>query len=155
MKNLIYFLTLISLLNSCSKDSTDNSIVQPQYLGTYTSTSKDTVRVSQNGNTIKFVYRTYESIHTPVPAPTTPNPVGVQEMQIQKVFDSIRVASDLTFTNNEVSETYIHFTGTIVPLPSSYSYNEPAIGNGSFGTNTLQFHMSNGGGYFDFSGIKL
>ena len=155
MKKLLCFLTLIGLLNSCSKNSTDNSTAQPKSLGTYTSTLKDTVRVSQNGNNIKFVYRSYQSINTPIPAPTTPNPIGVREIQIQKVFDSIRVASDLTFTNNEVSETYIHFTGTIVPLPSPYSYTEPAIGIGSFGTNTIQFQMSNGGGYFNFSGIKL
>ena len=155
MKIVLYFLTLVTLLNSCSKNTADNSTVQPQYLGTYTSPSKDTVRVSQNGDYIKFIYRSFESIHTPVPAPTVPNPIGLQETQIQRVFDSLRVVSDLTFTNNEVSEIYIHFTGTIVPLPSPYSYTELAIGTGNFGNNTLQFHMSNGGGYFDFSGIKL
>lgn len=155
MKAILIIITAILVL-SCKKDTPVNNNNEPSYIGVYTSTHFDTVKVTQNGDYLKFVFSNYISEHTPVPPPTIPNPIGSSEQNSIRSFDSIRVVPDLTFTNNEIEDVYSFCTGTIVPLCSPSSYTERAIGIGSFGNNVMQFHIVlDAGGIFDFSGVKL
>ena len=150
MKKIIFLFVVSALLFSCKKNNDSNS-QNPDYIGVYTSTSKDTVRVTKNGNYTKFVFTNYNSCPTPVPPPTLPNNIGCWNDNILRTFDSVRVASDLTFTDNEIYTTYNHPTGTIYPLPAPHSSFGTSTGTGSFGTNTIIIQFD----ALIFTGIKL
>jgi hypothetical protein len=154
MKLLLGLLSGLLILFSCSKSNGKNDSTE-DYLGIYTSTNKDTIKVSNNGVYAKFIFRNYESIHTPIPPPTTPNPIGMMEPQITMTFDSVRVAADKSFTTNETCTLYTYYTGTIFPLPPSSSGQGVVTGYGTFGTNTISLSFNIDGGTFNFSGIKI
>ena len=149
MKIIIFPLVVSALLLSCTKDN--NNSQNLDYIGVYTSTSKDTIRVTKNGNYTKFVFTNFNSCPTPVPLPTVPNNVGCRQDYIVRTFDSVRVSSDLTFTDNEIYTTYNYPTGTIYPLPAPHSSFGTSTGTGSFGTNTIIIKFD----ALAFTGIKL
>lgn len=150
---LLSALALIVLFLSCSKnDDSDNS--SAPYLGIYTSANKDTIKVSKNGEYVKLIFRNYQRVYTPVPAPTTPTQIGIMEGQRIITFDSVRVVQDQSFTTNEVCTIYRYTTGTIVPLPPSSSSQSIVTGQGAFGANTIALTFKIDGGTFNFSGIK-
>ncbi len=148
MKKIITTILISGMLLSCKKN---NDTPIPSYVGVYTSASKDTVRVTQNGNYTKFVFRNLETVHTPVPPPTMPTNTGDVEAQSTETFDSVRVAPDLTFTDNEVYDVYIYQTGSIFPLPPPESSTDHNSGIGSFGINTISIKFD----VLIFNGIKL
>lgn len=126
MKSLLPLLILTTIIFlSCSKSERLNE-VNPSYVGAYNSTSGDTVYVSKNGTFAKIKW-----------SPKNLPPI---------VFDSVFVASDLTFTDNEtVSRTFTWF-----PYNTVYYHS---IGTGHFGNNTIDFHFNISGDIF-YSGVK-
>lgn len=148
MKKVLIISILTIVFFSCKKGGKNE---QPNYAGVYTSTTKDTVKVTKNGNYLKFVFTNLETVHTPVPAPTTPTNIGEVQYQFIKTFDSVRVASDLTFTDNESYTNYIFTTGSVYPLPASNSVVGTSTGTGSFGTNTISIKFD----ALVFNGVKL
>lgn len=103
---------IISLSTSCEKDSARPNEVTQDYYGTYVSSIGDTTYVSQNGNYTKFKL------------------CGMGNRGFSITFDSVVVASDKTFTDNE----WVVNNG-----------NEPCIGSGYFTSTTIQYHFIIGG----------
>jgi len=125
MKSFPLLILTTIILFSCSKTERLNEI-PPSYVGTYNSTSGDTVYVSSNGLFTKIQW----------------SPIGSPKI----IFDSVVVADDLSFTDNEsVSRTFPYF-----PYQTAYYHS---IGTGHFGNNTIAFHF-NIGGDINYSGVK-
>ena len=117
MKIKLLSAILFGFLMSCSKGSNSGGTSSvPAYFGTYNNAAGDgIVTVAQGtGIYIKITW-TY---------PTN----GM-------IFDSVKVASDLTFTVNQVLKNQ----------PYSFNNNVTAIGTGSFGANTIHFNFTVGG----------
>ncbi len=113
---------IISLSTSCEKDSARPNEVTPDYYGTYLSIVGDTLYVSEgNGVYTKFQL----------------SPKNEPNNRI--LFDSVKVNTDKTFTDNEK----VYLFG---------NYN--SIGSGNFGTNTVYFNFNIGGGTLIYNGIK-
>lgn len=94
----------------------------PDYVGKYLSVTGDTLYVSEGeGIYTKFQYSPKnEPIHA-------------------ILFDSVKVHTDNTFTDNE--QVYLF----------GYYQN---VGTGNFGTNTVYFNFNVGGGTLIYNGIK-
>lgn len=128
MKSLLPLLILTTIIFlSCSKSETLNK-VNPTYVGTYLSTSGDTVQVSQNNSFMKIE-------------------LAFNGNTSHLVFDSVTVSNDLTFTDNET-------IGQVIYTPPYYQYVS-STGSGNFSSNAVNFHfIINSNGHIIYSGIK-
>ncbi len=123
MKKTLLLLITISLLISCKKESARPTTETPTYIGTYVSNIGDTTYVTENGD--------YAQLKL----------CGFQNTGFSLTFDSVIVATDNTFTDNE----WVRNNG-----------NEPCVGTGHFTSNTIEYHFTIGGiGHISQSAIKL
>ncbi len=127
MKKLIILIqvtALIFLMLSCKKESSSRpASEEPEYLGVYVSSIGDTTYVTENGN--------YAQLKLAA--------MGNHGFSI--TFDSVIVASDNTFTDNE----WVVNNG-----------KESCVGSGKFTSNTIEYHFTIGGiGRINQSAIKL
>lgn len=128
MKTLIIALVASLSILSCTKENQQRVNEVPDYIGEYNSAKGDTAFVSQNGEFIKIEW-------------------NVKFRAQRWVFDSVRVHSDSTLTDNE----YIRLEKAGIPYFEILS----SVGSGKFGKNTLQFHfMVDGNRNAKFEGIK-
>jgi hypothetical protein len=130
MKYILILLPI--LLIACSKpsDSIEKEPVPdiPAWVGTYNQSNGDTAFVSVNGTYCKIEW--------------SPKDVGYR-----LVFDSVRVASDLTFTTNETTRNKLY-------TPPWFE-DVTATGVGNFHTNNVDFEfIIHSSGHINFSGIK-
>ncbi len=122
-KKLTFAVVLLGCLISCSKGSNSGG-TPPNYIGTYNNTAGDGIVTVKQGSgiytTIKWQYPTNEMI-----------------------FDSVKVAPDLTFTVNQFLKNQ--------PYPMNNGIH--AIGTGNFGTNTIHFNFTVNGTII-YDGVK-
>lgn len=127
MKAILVLLSLIIVLHSCNKSS--NSNANTSYVGEYHSQGNDTATVSSVSN--QFLKIRYAAKNT---------------FALRCTFDSIKINQDGTFTCNEF---------TIRENAGLNLGAEPAVGAGTFGTNTIVFSISiSGGSQINFNGVK-
>lgn len=121
MKKTLITLSVILLLVSCEKQGrplTEDS----EYWGTYLSALGDTLYVSEGSG----IYTQFQ--YSPKDEPTH-----------RILFDSVKVHTDNTFTDNE--QVYLF----------GYYQN---VGTGNFSTNTVYFNFNVGGGTLIYNGVK-
>lgn len=126
---------LVILIISCSKGSQSSSTTQTNYIGRYFNTKGDTADVSKLDDTYTKIRWAQHYVPDPGVTYTTAH------------FDSVKVASDLTFTTNEILRNQIFPNWNGVRL----------TGTGAFGTNTIHFSFTMQGSSYplvDFTGVK-
>jgi hypothetical protein len=122
MKKYILLIAITISILSCEKPSNRPVTETPLYLGTYVSSIGDTLYVTEGTG----IYTQFQ---------LSPN----HEPNNRILFDSVKVNTDNTFTDNEQ-----------VYLWGNYS----SIGTGNFGTNTIYFNFNIGGGTLIYNGVK-
>lgn len=119
---LIFAALLVVFLISCSTGS--NPINLPNYIGTYNNTAGDGIVTVTQGSGI------YTTIRWQYPTNAM-------------IFDSVKVASDRTFTVNQILKNQ----------PYAFNNDIHAIGTGNFGTNTIHFNFTVNGTII-YDGVK-